>query len=725
MAQIVDKWPVLFHKARTGAIHSWRVWVNGDEIVTNWGQVGGQFQETTKKATPKNLGRSNATTAHEQAVLEAEAMHKFKLDRKYSLTPEVAQEDVLLPMLAHPYEKYAKKISFPVDVQPKLDGCFTYNTSVVTDRGHLPIGRIVEEHIDCKVLSWNEGESRFEYKPVTNYFYNGKAPQSEWCEIRLENSRRIKATWNHKFLTNSGWLAANELDPKTHKIACNSSDSRIMGLLMGTLLGDSCLTFDKRSRGASPRLIFSHSEPSLLEHKIKAMGVVGSVNEYDSGYGTPMFRFCSSNNIDADLNVFYYLDPNSPKWGQRRTVTQSMLRNYLSREGLSLWIADDGCIRSNNGNKETPVLQIATHSQSKAEVEEMVSYFTSVWGVTPTPIKDQRVEGDCGWFLNFKTKDTVYLLSRLRGVAWHGVEYKFFFTPEAYVPAAQNTIIFQSFTIGKARKSPPINKYDIEVADNHNYIANGAVVHNCRALARWESDRVVLISRGGKEWKVTTHINEELEKFLPRDAVLDGEIYLHGKSFQWISARTKKRQEGTEQLEYHCYDMPEVNGDDSLPWSERCDKLSILLYERSEIEHIYLTDTFRANDADYLKWQHDRYVRAGYEGAIIRTLDGKYEYGHRSPSLLKMKNFDDGEYKIIGHTSGVGKESDLVIWRCEAPNGLQFETRPRGTHEERRELLKEAESHYGEMLKVRFFGFTDEKLPRFPVGLGIRPVEDM
>jgi ATP-dependent DNA ligase len=88
-------------------------------------------------AEPKNVGRANATTAEQQAELEAEALWKKKKRLKYFETVEEAQGKInLKPMLAQEYKKRKAKIQFPVSVQPKLDGyrCF----------GHLLLTKQVE-----------------------------------------------------------------------------------------------------------------------------------------------------------------------------------------------------------------------------------------------------------------------------------------------------------------------------------------------------------------------------------------------------------------------------------------------------------------------------------------------------------------------------------------------------------------------------------------------------
>jgi hypothetical protein len=50
-----------------------------------------------------------------------------------------------------------------------------------------------------------------------------------------------------------------------------------------------------------------------------------------------------------------------------------------------------------------------------------------------------------------------------------------------------------------------------------------------------------------------------------------------------------------------------------------------------------------------------------YEGSIIRSADGRYEIGHRSYSLLKLKDFQDAEFKVVGVEHGKGSFEDKAI----------------------------------------------------------------
>ena len=123
--------PTLYKRTSTGAIQQWTITVADATITTTYGQVGGAMQTTSDTITEgKNIGRSNATTPQQQAQLEAAALHEKKRKSGYVADLATAQQggtdDIIeggvLPMLAKVYEDRADKVTFPVAVQPKLDG---------------------------------------------------------------------------------------------------------------------------------------------------------------------------------------------------------------------------------------------------------------------------------------------------------------------------------------------------------------------------------------------------------------------------------------------------------------------------------------------------------------------------------------------------------------------------------------------------------------------------
>ena len=108
--------------------------------------------EHRKTCKAKNIGRSNETTPEQQAILEAEAKWKTKIDEGYFETLEDCNSiKVVLPMLAKSFDKEVKKINWDGDVyvQPKLDGMRALNldSKLTSRKGKLidTMGHITKE----------------------------------------------------------------------------------------------------------------------------------------------------------------------------------------------------------------------------------------------------------------------------------------------------------------------------------------------------------------------------------------------------------------------------------------------------------------------------------------------------------------------------------------------------------------------------------------------------
>jgi DNA ligase-1 len=262
-----------------------------------------------------------------------------------------------------------------------------------------------------------------------------------------------------------------------------------------------------------------------------------------------------------------------------------------------------------------------------------------------------------------------------------------------------------------------------------------------RCMAYWEGDSVKLMSRGGKYWECCDHIVAELEQVLPKGWVLDGELYVHGATFQEITRLVKKLRPESVTVKYHVYDVPRAGAigeqepivsETNHEWEGRKEHLNELARfvrasgatapSRKSVK-VVRTD-FAAHEEDVYELQSE-YLEEGYEGAIVRERDGEYKFGYRSNKLLKVKNFMDEEYEIVGFTTGVGRFEGCCIWICETADGQSFKVVPQGTMDLRKETFNNADKNVGKWLKVKYFELTDDGIPRFPVGLGIRLTEDM
>lgn len=239
-----------------------------------------------------------------------------------------------------------------------------------------------------------------------------------------------------------------------------------------------------------------------------------------------------------------------------------------------------------------------------------------------------------------------------------------------------------------------------------------------RMMASLKDGKVALQSRGNKFYTLP-HIEEALTKVLRPGMVLDGELYRHGVSLQTINSLVRAPKEESEQIQYWVYDM--VTDRD---FEHRSNELHALLDEVPL--PIVCVPTYTCDSEAEVNTCHRLCVEGGYEGAMVRSATGKYRYGYRSPDLLKVKSWLDNEYKIVGYQVGKGKFQNVPIFKCVTESGATFDVTPKGTEEERCDMLQRADSLIGQWLTVKYFQLSpDEQVPLYPVGLSIRIAEDM
>ncbi len=118
------KLDTIYKKTKTGATQEWTIEVVGNKYRTISGQTDGKkiVNEWTI-CYGKNVGRANATTDKEQAMLEAVAKRTKKLESGYfENIKHINKTQYFEPMLASKWEDSKDKISYPIFSQPKLDG---------------------------------------------------------------------------------------------------------------------------------------------------------------------------------------------------------------------------------------------------------------------------------------------------------------------------------------------------------------------------------------------------------------------------------------------------------------------------------------------------------------------------------------------------------------------------------------------------------------------------
>jgi DNA ligase-1 len=240
-----------------------------------------------------------------------------------------------------------------------------------------------------------------------------------------------------------------------------------------------------------------------------------------------------------------------------------------------------------------------------------------------------------------------------------------------------------------------------------------------RCFAYLKDGEVFLQSRGGDPY-VVHHIQQQLKLLLPEGVIFDGELYSHGTSLQTINSWVRRPQEDSTNITYVVYDYVQ-RSDMDLFWPSRLAALSLKFWEKNvNATHIYQCPHMTVDREEEIKPLHDAYVQHGYEGAIVRSYDMPYRFGYRSSGLLKMKEFQDDEFRIVGYERGKGKFENVPIFHCKTKTGQVFGVTPRGTDQERLRMLNEADTYLNKDLTVRFFNYTPDGIPFHPVGVAIR-----
>ena len=283
----------------------------------------------------------------------------------------------------------------------------------------------------------------------------------------------------------------------------------------------------------------------------------------------------------------------------------------------------------------------------------------------------------------------------------------------------------------------PMLAHNSDVASKRKKITYPCYVqrkyNGLRCMANIRDGKVFLMSRGNKQYRVQ-HIEAQLKKILNKSDALDGELYNHNISLQDTNSLVKKWQPGqSEIINYVVYDYPLIKGK-SLKQKKRIDYL-MSMKEKVKDTNIIVSEVYTVNSWDEIVTYEKQFVAEGYEGAIIRTFDGDYEFGNRSDSLLKVKTFKDDEFVVVDHDVEIsninGNEIHAVVWICKnkfkSPDGTYktFEVRPKGSFESRAEQLKNVNDYIGKKLTVKYFELTPDNIPFHGTGMHFRLEEDL
>lgn len=209
---------------------------------------------------------------------------------------------------------------------------------------------------------------------------------------------------------------------------------------------------------------------------------------------------------------------------------------------------------------------------------------------------------------------------------------------------------------------------------------------------------------------------------VPKSAELDGELYVHGWTFEQVHSvcsRRKNLHEDHEAMQYHVFDTVS-----QAPYMKRYPETALYVKMLNQASTV-LVPTRLASSMEEIYAILEEYYALDYEGIIVRDLHAPYER-KRCSWIMKFKPKKSDTYAIVGVQQEKDKNGELKdslgAFVCEK-DSQAFTVGSGFTQKEReafwQEYLKNPECFKGISLHLEYQNITSAGVPRFGVYKGI------
>ena len=197
---------------------------------------------------------------------------------------------------------------------------------------------------------------------------------------------------------------------------------------------------------------------------------------------------------------------------------------------------------------------------------------------------------------------------------------------------------------------------------------------------------------------------------------LDGELWLGRGQFEALSAAVRRYQPEDEewrQIRFMVFDLPQSSD----VFAVRLTELERLLSAINS-SYLVLIEQQRLIDNTALAERLSEVEALGGEGLMLRHQDSYYQAG-RNQGLLKLKQFQDAEAKVVAHLPGLGKyQGVLGALLVETSDGRRFRLGSGFS-----DLQRQTPPAVGSTITYRYQGETKQRQPRFAHFMRIRHEE--
>lgn len=241
---------------------------------------------------------------------------------------------------------------------------------------------------------------------------------------------------------------------------------------------------------------------------------------------------------------------------------------------------------------------------------------------------------------------------------------------------------------------------------------------------------ITFFSRGGKEFLTLDVLRTDILKLNLKSKVLDGEMCIMKddglEDFQGIIKEIGRKDHTILKPMYHVFDILELEEFEKQSGNVSFVARQIILNLIVEkLTYAKVLPQIKIDTKEHFEELVADAISLGYEGIMLRK-DVGYE-GKRSSNLLKVKEMQDAEYKVVNLESAVqriidcGKEIEELMLKSVIieHKGNTVNVGSGFTIEERQYYHKNPNEILGKIITVQYFGETTDQYGkhslRFPV----------
>ena len=414
--------------------------------------------------------------------------------------------------------------------------CLTGDTLIHLANGEQKtIKEIVDNKLTADILTYNEKTKLIEPKKIIDWSCQS-ACLDDFISIgkhrsqRLHNSIKtfVKITGNHEIYCNNKWTDAKDVKINDYvKYIYLKHINNSEQIIIGTLLGDGHIT--KKNQ-----LSFSHTvkykeyasyKASFLSKTTFSINKENKCSLTKNSVSKPLIIYRTECAREfEDLRNKLYIDG-------KKTIPLDFL-NKLQDLGLAIWFMDDGSLHYEHSKIKTPLYRLHTEGFCEVSMQNILDFFNKR-GFTPKQYKRENCNGSVLYFNKYDSDKIGKIIAQYapecmqyktvydcKNVSSGSVEMSYFVADDL-VSTKRMCNTYKKPTLKQTKWT---KKYNITVKDNHNYFANGMLVHNCA----WGGDE-------GKTWsnKIYNQIQNN-KSFNSMSQIEHKHIQLETKNFDKI-----------------------------------------------------------------------------------------------------------------------------------------------------------------------------------------------